>query len=99
MTLLTGLIIMMIVLFAIILIVLVAYIGPILKEFKLVVTNAREITDIAKKRVEMLDDLLDNFTSIFGAVKKASRFAEKINIWSDRKSKRKSKKTTQEDED
>ncbi|HNT30286.1 MAG TPA: hypothetical protein PKL83_05030 [bacterium] len=78
MTFTTGLIIMMIVLFALNLIVLFAYIGPILVEAKKIMQDVEQITEIVQTRASKIDRALDKASSLLNIVDKFSGVADKV---------------------
>ena len=74
----TSLLIAILILFTLNLIVLLAYIAPILTEFKLIVQDARHLTTLARNRVEKIDHALEEVASIFDIFKKISWVTDKI---------------------
>lgn len=78
MTITVAILIAILVFFVLNLIVLIVYIGPILTEFRLIVTDVRRITDMAEKRVEKVDEMIENVTTALQVVKKITKVTDRM---------------------
>lgn len=95
MTFTTMLLIVAIVLFTANILFLIVYIGPILTEVRMILSDVRGITSVAESRVEKIDGALDQASSFIGFAKSASKVGGKVYSW---QKKRKKKHADEEEE-
>jgi hypothetical protein len=86
-----GIGIAILIIFTLNLLVLIVYVGPILRELRLTIANLRKVTDTATGRVQKIDEFLDQVAGSLAMLKTIATFGNKL--------KRKKKKQEEEEID